>query len=187
MRKIAWLALLLAVAALPVRAQGQDDEDDGFEEREVEVRVKKGGPRGGPGRGGPQGPGDEDGPFARGRGRAMKRIFMPAEHHAHGMPDDPALKEAREKYKAAQEKLSALRPKIRDAKDADKPALRKDAKAAVGELFDAKLAMESAMLERMGKHLAQKKEKLAKRKEAREKLVQEKTDQLMGDAPSWDD
>lgn len=179
------LLLSLLCLAFPVRADDHDDED--VEEREVEVRVKRSGPRGGHGQGGPQSVGDESGPFGRGRGRAMKRIFMSPEHNAHGVPDDPALKEAREKLRAAQEKLSALRPKIRDAKDADKPALRKDAKAAVGELFDAKLAMESAMLERMGKHLAQKKEKLAKRKEAREKLVQEKTDQILGDAPSWDD
>lgn len=180
------LLLSLLCLAFPVRAQGHDEDDDGPEEREVEVRVKKGGPGGGPMRGGPQG-GDEDGPFGRNRGRAMRRIFMSNEHNAHGVSDDPALKEAREKHKAAQEKIHALRPKIRDAKEADKPALRKDAKAAVGELFDAKLAMEGAMLERMSKHLAQKKDKLAKRKEAREKLVQERADQLMGDAPSWDD
>jgi hypothetical protein len=183
----------LLCLAFPVRAQ---EDDDGPEEREVEVRVKKGAPGGGPGRGpgrdGPrrgdeEGGGDQDGPFGRGRGRGMKRIFFSNEHHTQGIPEDPTVKDAYAKLKAAQEKLNGLRPKIRDAKEADKPALRKDVKAAVGEVFDAKMGVELAMWERMNKHLTQKKAKLDKRKEAREKLVQEKADQLMGDTPSWDD
>ena len=176
------LLLALLCLAFPVRAD--DHDDDGPEDQEVEVRVKKGG--GGPGRGGRGREKDDDGPMGR-RGGGMRRIFMSNEHHAQGVPDDPALKEAREKLKTANEKVRALRPKLRDAKESEKAALRKEAKAAVGELFDAKLAMEQAMLDRMSKHLSQKKDKLAKRKEAREKLVQEKTDQLTGDAPSWDD
>jgi hypothetical protein len=192
------LLLSLLCLAFPVRAQGPDDDDDGPEEREVEVRVKRGGPGGGPGRGGPgrDGPrrgdeegggGGEGGPFGGGRGRGMKHIFFSNEHHAGGIPEDPTVKDAYAKLKAAQEKVEKLKPRIRDAKEADKPALRKDVKAAVGEVFDAKLGVELAMWERMNKHLSQKKAKLDKRKEAREKLVQEKADQLMGDTPSWDD
>lgn len=178
------LPLALLCLALPVRAD-EHDHDDGPEEREVEVRVRKGGPGGGPGM-----DMDDDGPMGR-RGGGMRRMFMSKEHHGVGRgmkgEPDPAMKEKHEKLRAAQEKVRGLKKKLRDAKESEKAALKKDVKAAVGELFDAKLAMEQAMVDKMAEHLKEKKDRLAKRKEAREKLVQEKADELTGDAPSWDD
>lgn len=176
------LPLALLCLALPVRADHHDGDDDGPEEREVEVRVRKGGGGGG-------GPGmDDDGPMGR-HGSGMRRMFMSKEHHGMGGKGepDPAMKARHEKLRGAQEKLRELKRKLHDAKESEKAALKKDVKSAVGELFDAKLAMEEAMVDKMAEHLKQKKDKLAKRKEARDKLVQERADQLTGDAPSWDD
>lgn len=188
--------MLLAAGGVAL-AQEHDDDDGPGERREVEVIKMKGpggGPGGGPGRRGRPEMDDEEGGDDEG-GRpmhgGMRRMMMMKEHHGmgggHGGKDmDPAMKEKMEKMHAAQEKLREIKGKMRE-KGADKAALKKEAKAAVGELFDAKLAMEQAMVDKMSEHLAEKKAKLAKRKEAREKLVQEKVDQLSGDAPGWDD
>lgn len=182
------LPLALLCLALPVRADDHDDEDKhvvveergdgGHGPRERRYRVK-----GAEGGGGDM---DDGGPMGR-RGGGMRGMFMSKEHHGGKREMDPAMKAKREKLQAASEKVRELKRKLRDAKDSEKAALKKDAKAAVGELFDAKLAMEQAMIDKMAENLSEKKAKLAKRKEAREKLVQEKTDQLTGDAPSWDD
>jgi len=63
-----------------------------------------------------------------------------------------------------------------------------EAKKAVAELFDAKLALDTAMVSKMEKHLAEAKEKLAKRKAARERLIDEKAARVVGDGDdAWDD
>lgn len=196
MKRLLLLSVLLAAGGVAL-AQDHDDDDDGpGERREVEV-IKMKGPGGGPGGDGPGRRGrpdmEDDDEGGEGGGRrpmkgGMRRMMMMKEHGGGmgGRDMDPAMKEKFEKMHAAQEKLRALKGKFRE-KGADKAALKKEAKAAVGELFDAKLAMEQAMVDKMAEHLAEKKAKLAKRKDARDKLVNEKVEQLSGDAPGWDD
>ncbi len=186
-RKVFMLSLLCAFAALPVRADDHEDED----EDEVRVEVIKGRSGGGPGKW-VQKDEDDDGEGRGGRGPrggpmgGMKRMMITKERMS-GREIDPAMKERHEKMRAAKIKVHEVAQKLRKAKDAEKPALKKEAKAAVGELFDARQAMEQSMLDKMSEHLAEKKAKLEKRKAAREKLVDEKVEQLSGDAPSWDD
>jgi hypothetical protein len=193
MKRILLLSALLTLGSAAAWAQDKDDDGPG-EKREVEV-IKAG-----PGHGhahqdmdddDEDGPGERGGGPKGGPGGGMRRMMIMKEHMGGGgvmgFEPDPAMKEKHEKVRAAERKLHELRRKLHDAKGAEKDALKKDAKAAVGELFDAKLAMEQGMLDKMSEHLAEKKAKLAKRKEAREKLVQEKTDQLTGDAAGWDD
>lgn len=184
--------LLCAALSLSVAVHAEDEEPGPGETREVEV-IR--GPRG-HGGGGPAGEmgGDEDlerGPMGeRGGARGMRRMMMPKEHMrggGFGREMDPAMKERMEKLRAAEESLREVKIKLRSAKDSEKAALKKEARAALGEVFDAKLAVEQAMVDKMAEHLAEKKAKLAKRKAAREKLIDEKLDQLSGDSPSWDD
>lgn len=187
LRKTIMLSLLCSLAAMPVRADEHEDED----EDEVRVEVIKARSGGGPEKGVRRERDDDDeerggrGPHGGPMG-GMKRMMISKERMS-GREMDPAMKESHEKVRAAKIKLHDLGQKLRKAKDAEKPALKKEAKAAVGELFDARQSMEQAMVEKMTEHLAEKKAKLEKRKAAREKLIDEKVDQMAGDAPSWDD
>ena len=184
MKPLLILSALLCLAVVPVRADDHDDDDGPGEAREVEV-IR--GPRGG---GGGDGPGrrmrddDDDGPRGGGMGGKHGRG---GHKGGFGREMDPAMKERMEKMRAAQDKVRELTQKLRKAKDSEKAALKKDARVALGELFDARLAMEQSMVDKMSEHLAEKKEKLAKKKAAKDKLVDEKLDKLTGDAPSWDD
>ena len=63
-----------------------------------------------------------------------------------------------------------------------KPEVRK----LIGELLDAKLAMETAMLAKMEKRLAEAKEKIAKKKSNREKMIDSKLSRVMGEGDDWD-
>ena len=103
-----------------------------------------------------------------------------------GAPD-PEMKEKHEKYRDAAMKVRELGHKL--AKEGgDKAAAKAEAKKAVAELFDAKLALDTAMVSKMEKHLAEAKEKLAKRKAARERLIDEKAARVVGDGDdAWDD
>lgn len=175
MKPLLLLAAALCLSAVPVRADDHDEEDGTQAEQEVETI--RGGPRG-----------DDDAPRGRmggGMGRMTPRGRM---GKRGGEPEpDPAMKEKFEAMQAAQDKVRELTKKLRKAKDSEKAALKKDAKAALERLFDARLAMEQSMVDKMSEHLAEKKEKLAKKKAAKDKLIEERLDKLTGDAPSWDD
>lgn len=104
-----------------------------------------------------------------------------------GREADPELREKHEKYREAMKKVRQVGSRVADSKDADKGAGKAEARKAVAELFDAKLALDSAMIAKMEKHVAQAREKLAKRKSNRERLIDEKTARVVGDADDdWD-
>lgn len=100
---------------------------------------------------------------------------------------DQAMKERFLKVREAEEKVREVKRKFVGAKDSEKAGLKAEAKAALGELFDARLAMDQAALERMDKKVAERRAKLAKKKAAREKLIEQRAERLAGDAPDWDD
>lgn len=99
---------------------------------------------------------------------------------------DPEMREKMEKMRDLEQKLQELHRKISQSKDSDKPALKPEARKLIGELLDAKLAMESAMVAKMEKHLAEKKEKIAKKKSNREKMIDSKLSRIMGEGDDWD-
>ncbi len=140
-------------------------------ERVIVERSERAGESGEPGDGPRRRPGREGRPDGEGRfGR-----------EGRGRPPlDPEMKEKHEAYREAQEKVREL---ARGGKSADKAAVRK----AVAELFDAKLAVDSAMLSQMEKRAAQMREKLAKRKASRERLIDEKAARVLGESDDdWD-
>lgn len=124
-------------------------------------------------------PHDRGGPM-----RGMRRMMITKERHHEA---DPAMKERFLKVREAEEKVRAMKRKLVGAKDAEKAGLKAEAKAALGELFDARLAMDQAALERMEEKIAERRAKLAKKKAAREKLIDEKAEEISGDDPGWDD
>jgi hypothetical protein len=135
-------------------------------------RGDRGGERGGGGRGPREGGhgGPMGGPGGRMGGPGM----------------DPEMREKMEKLHGLEMKLRELRDKISRASDSEKAASKAEARKLIGELFDAKLAMETAMVAKMEKHLAEMKEKVAKKKSSREKMIDSKLSRIMGENDDWD-
>lgn len=161
-RGVMAVLVLGALAVMPVRAEGDHQEAEGA----------------------------MDSAGADESMRGMGRMMMPMGRRGGrqgGHEMDPAMKEKRETLRAAEEKVRGLAKSLRKAKEPEKAALKTQARAALGELFDARLAMEQAMTDKMAEHLAEKKAKLAKKKAAKERLINERLEKLSGDAPDWDD
>lgn len=182
------VAVLSAALAAPAFSQGEEvlvDDQPAEEVRQVEV-IKLAGHS----RKKPMAELDEHEEHGPGHGKPMhhmKRMMLPRGRHGPGGEPDPALKEHVLKVQAAEDKVRQVKIKLAKAKEAEKPALKAEAKAALGELFDARLALDEAGVARMEKKLAERKAKLERKKAAREKLVEERVERLAGDAPGWDD
>jgi hypothetical protein len=97
----------------------------------------------------------------------------------HGQ--DPEMREQKMKLRGLESKLQELHRKIRQSSDSEKAAVKTEARNLIGEIFDAKLAMEMAMLTKMEKHMAELKEKIAKKKSNREKMIDSKLVRMMGE------
>jgi hypothetical protein len=95
--------------------------------------------------------------------------------------NSPEMKGKFEKVRALEKKSRDLSRKMRKGSDAEKAAAKNEARKTVGELFDAKLAMETAMLEKLEKHAAELKEKIAKKKSSREKAIEARLDRMSGE------
>jgi len=83
-------------------------------------------------------------------------------------------------------KAHDLAATVRSGTDAEKAAAKPELRKAIGELFDAKLALETTMLARMEKQAAELKTKLAKRKATREKAIETRFLRMSGDGDEWD-
>ena len=185
---LALTALLSAAwAASPLLARANDDNDDGDRvvvEKEVRGeriggREREGGDREGGGmrerRERPEGREGREGGMREGRGGPMG-----------GPGQDPEMKEKFEKMRDLEKKLHEVARKIAQSADAEKAAAKADARKIIGELFDAKLAMETSMLAKMEKHMADLKAKIAKKKSGREKMIDSKLARISGEGDDWD-
>lgn len=175
--KISSLALAAALAAawsaLPVLARAQEDRD---EEETVEVRKRvhredkeDDGERGERGGGRRERMGGREG---QGGGRM-------------GMGPDPAMREKLDKVRDLEEKVRGLAKGLTQGSEAEKAAAKTEARKALGELYDAKLALEVAMLEKMEKHAAELKAKIAKKKGGREKAIDSRLSRMTGEGDDW--
>ena len=103
-----------------------------------------------------------------------------------GRPEpDPAMREKFEKMRELEHKLRETKQKLRKGSDLEKAAAKTEMRKILGEILDAKLAVEEGMLAKMEKHAAELKEKIAKKKSNREKMIDEKLAHLVGDN-DWD-
>lgn len=170
-------ALAAAWAAFPLAVWAEDGGKDGNEETaEVHEHARQdepgegkserdGGPRerregmGGPeGREGPRGP--------------------------QGI--DPEMKEKIEKMRELEHKAREISKSLRQGSDAEKAAAKNELRKTIGELFDAKLSMETAMLEKMEKRAAELKAKIAKKKSSREKAIESRLARMSGEGDGWE-
>jgi hypothetical protein len=190
----ALFAAAWAAAPLAVSARGDDDDCEDCD---------KGGPaagdRGGD-RAGDRGPDRDDRGGDRGErggdrgerggwggGGRGPREGGPGGRMGMGGPGgDPEMRQRMETVHGLEKKLRELHDKISRSADSDKTAAKAEARKLIGELFDAKLAMETAMAAKMEKHLAELKEKIAKKKAGREKMIDSKLSRVMGENDDWD-
>lgn len=175
--KISRLALAAALAAvwaaLPpaVRAEDNDREEETIEIRRHErhddregggheggMRERREGMGGREGREGPRGP--------------------------HG--GDPEMREKIEKLRDLDHKLREISKNLRQGSEEDKAAAKAEARRVLGELFDAKLALETAMLAKIEKRAAELKAKIAKKKSSREKAIESRLARMTGEGDDWD-
>ena len=98
---------------------------------------------------------------------------------------DPAMKEKFEKMRELDQKVRELAKTARQGTDAEKAAAKTEARKALGELFDAKLAMETAMLAKMEKQIVELREKVAKKKTSREKAIESRLSRMTGEDDGW--
>jgi len=168
-------ALVAAWTALPNFARADhDDGEDGEETVEIRKRVRYG-----------DRDGDRDG--ERGGGRGEPREGMGGREGRGDGPRgmDPAMKEKFAKTRELERKVRDLSKSLRQGTDAEKAAAKTEARKTLGELFDAKLALETAMLEKLEKHAAELKAKLAKKKSSREKAIDSRLARMTGEDDEW--
>lgn len=172
------LALTFVWSALPPLARANEGDGDG-EETTVEVRkhVRHADRDGGDERDDEREGGRRERP--EGMGGREGRGGGP-----HGM--DPEMKEKFSKMRELERKLHDLAKGLRSGTDAEKAAAKTEARKVLGDLFDAKLALETAMLEKMEKHAAELKAKIAKKKGSREKAIDSRLARMSGEGDDWD-
>lgn len=100
--------------------------------------------------------------------------------------DDPEMNAKFEAVRDLEEKLRGISRNLRQGTDEEKAAAKAEARKTLGELFDAKLALETAMLAKMEKHAAELKARLAKKKASREKAIESRLARMTGDADEWE-
>lgn len=96
------------------------------------------------------------------------------------------MKEKFEKLRELEQKVRELAKSLRQGSDSEKAAAKVEARKALGELFDAKLVLETAMLEKMEKHASELKAKIAKKKTSREKAIESRLARMAGEGDDWD-
>lgn len=178
--RLALAAALTAVwIALPLAARAQDDDHDEEETVEIHKRSRRD-DRGGRG-------GDRGGDRGDRGGRHDRRGGMIRESgDGHHDEQDPELRDKLDKLRELETKSHDLATTVRTGTDAEKAAAKPELRKAIGELFDAKLALETVMLARMEKQAAAMKTKLAKRKAAREKAIETRFLRMSGEGDEWD-
>ena len=97
------------------------------------------------------------------------------------MYKDNADRERWVKQSKAHKDIRDLSAQFNKAADAEKPALKEKLKKSVGELFDADLADKTRQVEAMEAHAAKLKDKIAKRREAKERVVNQRVEQITGE------
>lgn len=174
--KISSLALAATLAAawtaLPVFASADDDDDGGGRET-VEIRKRV-----------HHDDKDDDGDRDGGRRERMGG----RDGHGGGrmgMGSDPAMKEKLDKVRDLERKVHGLAKGLTQGSEAERAAAKTDARKALGELYDAKLALEIAMLEKMEKHTAELKARIAKKKTGKEKAVETRLTRMTGEGDDW--
>lgn len=182
------IGIVLVAAPVAVWSQGDGDRDDhnhhGAAVENNGAQERNGGhDHGGMGR--DRGEGDakgdhEGGEGMKGMGRGGMRGMMGKPGH------DMAMHEKWMKVREAERKVRDAAEKMRAAEGAEKAAAKSEVRKLLGELLDAKLAAEEALLKKTEKQAAELKAKIAKKKAERGQMINARLERLSGEADDWE-
>lgn len=195
MRKAPWLllasALWLAGSTAPVRAEEGDRPPAPHEEGE-----EVGGPEG---EGRPPSPEEEREvlSFIKENNPEMFRHLLEAkerkpEFFRHKLREitrmhrNPEMRQVFVTTMKSEGKVRKLVGAYRRADAKEKEALKGELEQALNEQFDAKLAGHEMHLKKMQEELARQKDRVAKRKALKDKIVKKRLAELSGDVEAWD-
>jgi hypothetical protein len=167
-------ALIAASSAIPRAGRAQDPN--------VPRNDGGGGPGGGePGGNGPGGGGQG------GSGGGDNLGMGPREGQGQRGPEsDPEMRAKLDKMRDLEMKLREVAKKLHQGTEADRAAAKTEVRKALGDLYDAKLVLETAMLERLEKHVVELKAKIARKKNSRDKAIESRLARMNGEGDDWD-
>jgi Spy/CpxP family protein refolding chaperone len=102
-----------------------------------------------------------------------------------GPQQNPEIAKRLDKLREIEDRLRAAAMKARAGTDAEKAAAKIEARKVLGELFDAKLDLETAMLDQMEKRAAELKEKISRKKTARDEMIEARLARMTGEIDDW--
>ena len=158
------VALVAASAALPRRGRAQDPSVP-----------RNGGEGGGSETGGGPGGGENRESMGNREGQGPR-----------GPESDPEMRAKLDKLRELDMKVRESSKKLHQGTDADKAAAKTEVRKALGELYDAKLVLEQAMLEHMEKHVVELRAKIARKKISRDKAIESRLARMNGEGDDWD-
>jgi len=99
---------------------------------------------------------------------------------------NPEARENFVKHAKANEAVRDLAVQYKKAGEKEKAAVKEKLGKAVGELFDADLGSKELQIKRMQDDIAKFKEKIAKRRQLKDKIVARRVEQLTGEGDDWE-
>lgn len=98
---------------------------------------------------------------------------------------DPEVAKKLDVLRAIEDRLRGAAIKSRAGTDAEKAAAKTEARKILGELFDAKLDLEATMLAHVEKRASELKERIARKKAAREEMIEARLSRMTGEIDDW--
>jgi len=99
---------------------------------------------------------------------------------------NPEARENFVKHGKANEAVRELTAQYKKAGEKEKAAVKEKLGKAVGELFDADLGGKELQIKRMQDDIAKFKEKIAKRRQLKDKIVARRVEKLTGEGDDWE-
>jgi hypothetical protein len=96
------------------------------------------------------------------------------------MYENPEIRDQWVKQSRAQRRVHELTREYRRAKDPEKGSVKEKLRQALAELFDLNLAQKELHLRKMQEQIVQLKDKIAKRKADKDKLLKRRLDRMTG-------
>mgnify|MGYP001585630482 CR=1 FL=1 len=166
-----WIA-----APMSIRAEDGDDDEMRSEQGEHEGHGPRGGRMG-------EGGGDKDGKMGKHRGMhkgGMGGMMGKRDH-------DMALHEKYMKMHEIEKSVRQAAQKARKGSDAEKAAAKPELKKLLGDLLDVKLDIDQYRLTKAEKETVELKEKIAKKKANRDKMIESRLSKMSGEGDDWED
>jgi hypothetical protein len=103
-----------------------------------------------------------------------------------GPEGDPDMRTKLDKMRDLDMKVREAAKSLHKGTDSEKAAAKVEVRKALGDLFDARLVLDEAVLANMEKHIVELKTKIARKKTSREKAIESRLARMNGEADEWD-